>query len=106
MVGIQKKTKFRKIEGEGRFGSLKTRRNKRMIYVKVPGGRTVIHFQRKKPAKARCGDCGTVLAGVANERPYKMRNLPKTMKRPERPYGGNLCSRCMRKKIIMGVRNV
>jgi large subunit ribosomal protein L34e len=25
-----------------------------------------------------------------------MRKLAKTKKRPERPYGGNLCSECMR----------
>ncbi len=35
-----------------------------------------------------------------------MRQLPKTMKRPERPYGGVLCSRCMRQLIKDDVRKV
>ena len=75
-----------------------------MIFKKVPGGRTVVHYKAKKPSKAKCGDCGKVLAGVARERPAKMKNLPKTKKKPSRPFGGNLCSKCMRKKIISGVR--
>jgi len=27
-------------------------------------------------------------------------NMAKTKKRPERPYGGVLCTRCMRKTMI------
>ena len=106
MVGTQKKTKFKKVEREGRFGRFKTKRSQRMVFAKVPGGRTVIHFKNKKPSKAKCGSCGKILAGVARERPHKMKKMTKTKKRPERPYGGNLCSACMRKKIIEGVRNV
>ena len=95
MVGQKSKTK-QKIQREGRFGRFKSRQAHRMISVKVPGGRTVIHFKKKKPAKAKCGKCGAFLPGVARERPYKMQNMPKTAKRPERPYGGNLCSKCTR----------
>jgi len=106
MVGTQRKTKHTKVARGGRFGRFKSRRSKRMIFTKVPGGRTVVHFKKKKPGKAKCGGCGKILPGVPRERPYKMKNLSKTKKRPERPFGGNLCSQCMRKKIIAGVRNV
>ena len=95
-----------KVQREGRYGRLKSRKGKRMIFVKVPGGRTVVHFKKKKPGKAKCGSCGKILAGVPRERPHKMKKMAKTKKRPERPYGGNLCSACMRKKIVEGVRNV
>jgi large subunit ribosomal protein L34e len=71
-------------------------RSLRKVHRKVPGGRTVVHYKKKKPGKAKCGRCGAALKGVPRERPYKMRKLCKTKKRPERPYGGVLCSKCMR----------
>ena len=39
------------------------------------------------------------LSGVPRERPAKMANMPKTLKRPERPYGGVLCSKCTRELL-------
>ena len=71
-------------------------RSLRKIKVKTPGGRVVTHYRKKKPQKAHCASCGDVLKGVPKERPYKMQNMPKTKKRPERPYGGILCSKCSR----------
>jgi len=67
---------------------------------KVPGGRTVMHYLKRKPKAAHCSNCNAVLKGAPRERPFKMRSMPKTKKRPERPYGGNLCSRCMRRLLI------
>ena len=98
MVGQKAKTKT-KIEREGRYGRYKSRQAHRMLSVKVPGGRTVIHFKKKKPSKAKCASCGKVLSGVPRERPHKMRKMSKTKKRPERPYGGKLCSKCTRKLL-------
>ena len=68
----------------------------RKIFVKTPGGRTVIHYRQRKPSKAICGSCKKQLAGVPRELPSKMANMPKTAKRPERKYGGTLCSACTR----------
>jgi large subunit ribosomal protein L34e len=56
-------------------------------------------YSKRNPKKAKCGECGAKIAGVPRARPVKMKNLPKTKKRPERPYGGFLCSKCMRQKI-------
>jgi large subunit ribosomal protein L34e len=72
-------------------------RTLRKVFVKTPGGKTTLHYRKRKPSKAVCASCKTQLAGVPRERPYKMMNLPKTAKRPERPYGGVLCSPCTRK---------
>ena len=80
-------------------GKHKSRTYRRVKKV-TPGGRNVIHYEKRKPSKAHCAECGAVLPGVASERPYKMQNMPKTAKRPERPFGGVLCSKCARKKII------
>ena len=72
----------------------------RKVFRKTPGGKTVVQYKRRKPAKAKCASCKKVLPGTARELPCKMRNMPKTKKRPSRPYAGVLCSSCMRKKII------
>jgi large subunit ribosomal protein L34e len=79
-------------------------RSLRKIFVKTPGGKTTIHYKRRKPKAAHCGKCGAVLKGVARERPYKMRKMAKSKKRPSRPYGGILCTRCMRSLFIKKAR--
>ena len=68
----------------------------RKIFVKTPGGTNTVHFRRRKPSKAICATCKKQLAGVPRGLPSKIANLPKTAKRPERPYGGVLCSACTR----------
>ena len=68
----------------------------RKIFVRTPGSRTVVHFRERKPSKAICGSCKKQLAGVPRERPAIFNKLSKTAKRPERPFGGVLCSKCTR----------
>jgi large subunit ribosomal protein L34e len=66
----------------------------RKVKVRSPGGGTLVRFKRKKPSYAKCKNCGEKL-----NRPKmsvkKLKNLPKTKKRPERPFP-EFCSRCMR----------
>ncbi|MBI2564864.1 50S ribosomal protein L34e [Candidatus Woesearchaeota archaeon] len=76
----------------------------RRVYVRTPGNRLVIHYKKRNPGKAKCRVCKNELHGIPRLRPFKMKNLSKTKKRPERPYGGNLCSKCMRKLIISKIR--
>ncbi|MBU0930173.1 MAG: 50S ribosomal protein L34e [Nanoarchaeota archaeon] len=78
----------------GRFKS----RTFRRVFTRLPK-RTVIHYKRRKPGKAKCGKCGDVLKGVLRALPYRMRTSQKTKKRPSRPYGGVLCSKCSRELI-------
>ena len=79
-------------------------RSLRKVFRKVPGGGVSIHYKKKKPKPARCGNCGAVLKGIPREFPFRMRRMAKTKKRPERPYGGVLCSKCMRIEMINKVR--
>ncbi len=74
-------------------------RSLRRVFVKTPGSRTVLHYKKRAPSKAKCSSCGAVLKGVARARPHKMQNMPKTKKRPQRPYGGVLCSKCTARMI-------
>ncbi|MBI4151197.1 50S ribosomal protein L34e [Candidatus Woesearchaeota archaeon] len=62
----------------------------------TPGGRHVVHYSRRKPAYAQCGTCGEKLSAVPRAYPSKLQNMSRSAKRPERPYGGVLCTKCMR----------
>ena len=73
-----------------RSRSLKRRR------VRTPGNKLTTHYKKKKPGVARCAICKKPLHGVPRLNPPEMGKLPKTKKRPERPYGGKLCSKCTR----------
>jgi large subunit ribosomal protein L34e len=64
--------------------------------VKTPGGKTTVHFKKKPTSYARCGSCEKLLLGVPRTRTGK---LTKSQRVPNRPYGGNLCSRCMRNLV-------
>lgn len=83
----------------------KKSRTFRRIKRKTPGGRTVLRYEKRKPRKARCSNCGKDLAGVPRERDFKMQNMPKTMKRPSRAYGGKLCSKCTREHLKQKARS-
>ncbi|MDP3728833.1 MAG: 50S ribosomal protein L34e [bacterium] len=74
-------------------------RSFRKVLVKL-ASKVTTHYKKRNPAKAQCGGCGKELHGVPRARIVKMQNLPKTKKRPERPYGGVFCSKCMRETMI------
>lgn len=76
---------------------LRTHRFKRIA--KKVGGTLVVHYMKRKPAKARCGSCGRPLSGVARDIPSRLRKLPKSKKKPNRAYGGNLCPKCSREAV-------
>ncbi len=76
----------------------------RKVYRRTPGGRAVIHYEYRKPGIAKCAICGKPLNGVPRARPVELRNMAKTMKRPERPYGGYLCHRCLARLLKEAIR--
>ena len=78
-------------------------RTLRRVFVKSPSGNVKIHYRKRKLKAKTCESCGKQLSGIAKLINSKFKNLPKTKKRPSRPYGGKLCSNCMRKKIISQV---
>lgn len=78
----------------------------RRVFVKLAGSKVRIQYKKRKPSKAKCASCGKVLCGVLRERPYKMRTMQKTKKRPSRPYGGVLCSNCTRELLKKRIRSL
>lgn len=71
----------------------------RKVFRKTPGGRTVVHYKKRLPSKQRCAHCRALLKGVLRANIVDLRRTAKTKKRPERPYGGVLCSRCSREEL-------
>lgn len=78
----------------------------RRVFVRTPGAKTVLHYRRRKNGKPTCAQTGQVLPGVARGTPAQVRALPKSQRRPERPYGGVLSSRAMRRKMVEKARAV
>ncbi len=80
---------------QGKFKSGRLRKRK----VRVPGGRTVTRYLERAPKQQRCAVTGEPLHGIPRLSATKAKKAPKTLKRPERPYGGVLSSRAMRAKM-------
>lgn len=78
-------------------------RTYRRVKVKTTKG-VVIQYRKRKPKQAHCAKCRKPLKGVARGRPYQIKKISKTQRRPQRPFGGMLCSKCMRDKIKEQVR--
>lgn len=79
-------------------------RTLRRVPRRSPGGKVKLHLKKRKPRKARCGACGMTLPGVARGRPYQVKKQSKSQKRPERPFGGTLCTKCTKRAMIIKAR--
>ncbi|MEM3615067.1 MAG: 50S ribosomal protein L34e [Candidatus Methanomethylicia archaeon] len=82
----------------------RTSRNKRIVLRRIPGGRISIRYEKRRPNIAKCALCKSTLRGVPNLPPVKIRSIPKSSKRPNRPYGGYLDHKCLEKFIKVAVR--
>ena len=74
-------------------------RSFRKVFVQTPGGKVVVHLEQRKPKLGTCPVTGETLKGVPRARPIKLQNMPKTSKRPERPFGGVLSSKASREVL-------
>ncbi len=79
-------------------------RSLRRVFRKTPGGRVVLHYGKRKPSAAKCANCKAELFGVPRAIPSRFGKFPKTQRRPERPFGGYYCGRCMRESIKSGMK--
>ncbi|MEM5879535.1 MAG: 50S ribosomal protein L34e [Candidatus Aenigmatarchaeota archaeon] len=76
------------------------------VKVKLPSGKVVIKEKWKKASPAKCAACGKPLQGIPRLRQQEMRKLKKSKRKPERPYGGYLCSECMREVFREKARRI
>jgi len=69
-----------------------------------PSGHKSVSTNASKPAIRKCALCGTRLHGVPKKSPGDLNKLSKTEKRPERIFGGVLCSGCVTRMMIEKTR--
>ena len=84
----------------------KRSRSLRRNQVRTPSGKVTLHYTKRTPNKAQCRTCGAELKGVPRVRATVLKRISLSKKRPERPYGGNLCSNCMRQLFIKKARGL
>ena len=73
---------------------LRTRSKKRVH--KRASKETRLTFKAKKVSPAHCAVCSGKLAGVPRLEKAQIKKLSKTKRRPEVPFGGQLCTACRR----------
>mmetsp|Transcript_28856 Transcript_28856/g.64524 ORF Transcript_28856/g.64524 Transcript_28856/m.64524 type:complete len:113 (+) Transcript_28856:78-416(+) len=75
-------------------------KSNRMQVVKTPGGKLVMHVVKKQSAGPKCGDTGVQLHGIKQLKSSAYKNLHKREKTVSRPYGGSLCGKAVRERIM------
>ena len=77
----------------------------RLKRIKTPGGRLTYHKLAKVRNPVICGDTGVELNGIKRLDKCQWRNAPKRMRTVSRAYGGVLCSRAVRHRIMRAFFN-
>lgn len=79
-------------------------RSKRRSHMKTPGGKTKQYYNARRPACPKCAACGEELKGIPRMMRAEAKNAPKSKKTVERPFGGFLCSSCLKAKLKKELR--
>lgn len=78
---------------EGKFKS----RTYRRVKTRIPGGKTVTHYSKRKLSVPKCAVCKETLKGIKVMTAKTLKQASKSEKNTNRPFGGYLCSACARK---------
>ncbi|MFW9794329.1 MAG: 50S ribosomal protein L34e [Candidatus Thorarchaeota archaeon] len=73
--------------------------------VKTPGGRRVIHRQKFYKTEGTCAISGAKLNLSRRAKHGRRRGTSRSAKRPNRPYGGVVSPRALRRGIIKAARD-
>ena len=79
-------------------------KSERKVFVKTTTGKNKVVFRKRNPNKKTCRKCGELLKGIKRISSFKLNKTNKSLKKNNRKYGGELCSRCSREEIIKGAR--
>merc|ERR1711872_21276 len=77
-----------------------TRQNRRRVISKTPGGKLVYIHPKKLGSVTKCGNCKDKLRGIKAARPRELSRFSLRLKKTTRPYGGSLCSKCVRERVV------
>lgn len=83
--------------------SYNTKSNK-VRNVRTPGSKLVVQYVGKRAQGPRSSndscECGQRLNGIPQLRPYHYKRLAKKDKSVSRPYGGVICGKCVKTRVI------
>ncbi|XP_019865463.1 60S ribosomal protein L34-like [Aethina tumida] len=79
--------------------SYNTKSNRRTI-VRTPGGKLVYQYLKKPKKIPRCGQCKDKLRGILPARSKERSRLCRRKKTVKRAFGGVLCHKCVKEKIV------
>ena len=82
----------------------KRSRTLRRVFVRIPSGISKLTYKARKPSRIKCAECKTILHGISAMSKAELRNISNSQKKVARKYGGNLCHKCARKRIIDNIR--
>ncbi len=74
-------------------------RSLRRVKVRTTKG-VKIHYRKRNRGVEKCAICKKPLNGIPRLTNSKFARLNKSQKTVSRAYGGYLCARCLRKKIL------
>ncbi len=74
-------------------------RRAKKLKKRIPSGKSVIRRGKRKPGYSRCAVCGAKIGGMPRRHPGEIKGVPKSKRVPNRPYGGYLCTKCMRETL-------
>ncbi|TFF96384.1 50S ribosomal protein L34e [Candidatus Thorarchaeota archaeon] len=72
--------------------------------IRTPGGRNVVHRRKIYKTGGVCAITGRKIQLPKESKPKLSRKSSRSSKRPNRPYGGVLSSRALRRGIISQTR--
>ncbi|RLE54645.1 MAG: 50S ribosomal protein L34e [Thermoprotei archaeon] len=75
-------------------------RSLRRVKVRVPSGEVRVHYEKRRANVPHCAICGAPLQGM----PRVRKGSHESIRPPTRPYGGNVCHRCLRLALKRAVR--
>lgn len=67
---------------------------------------TKTRYDRRKPSAGTCPVTGEVLKGVPRALPCEMKKIPKSSRRPSRPFGGVLSSKATKAVMTKKAREL
>jgi len=68
--------------------------------IKTPGGVLAVQYRSKSAQLPKCGECKNPLQGIKAMRPKDVAKSQKRERTVSRAYGGHLCARCVRQRIV------
>jgi large subunit ribosomal protein L34e len=84
----------------------KRTRSRKRVTKSLPGAGQRVHYKLKAGAVQRCRICKRPLGGVPRASRFVASKLNRGRKSVQRPFGGQICSDCLKRGLRQAAKNV